>query len=167
MTDAQRDPRSFGMWLFLIANALFFGALVYIYAHARSGLAVWPDVPARMQVSATLPLLAAGVMVLSALLLRARYHLLFPLLGSVIVPTIVALLWRRTEALGLTPASGKYGLVYYGFTGVWMLHVAGASVALAVRYFRSGGRAAAPLLARYFDFLALMGIVICVAVFLW
>ena len=118
------------MWVFLVTDAMWFGALLLGYAVLRARADAWPDVAARLNV----PLAAAATIALvgsSLTLLRGR-----------VVPTLVlgaAFLGAQAlEYVGL----GRHGVgfghdlassIFFVATGWHGLHVVAAAIALAAR----------------------------------
>ncbi|MHC4547413.1 MAG: hypothetical protein ACYTEZ_01440 [Planctomycetota bacterium] len=153
------ETRAFGAGLFLLVDALFFGAVLYICAYA--GIAAETDAPA----SATLPMLAAGALLLTWLLHRARYRLLLPFAGAAVTLVLLAFFLAEVAARGLTPGSGRYGLLLYGVTIAWAGHVFAALVALGVHVVRRKAARETPLLGRFLLLQALVGVAILVALF--
>jgi heme/copper-type cytochrome/quinol oxidase subunit 3 len=159
------ETRGLGAGLALAVDALFFGAALFIYASVRSQVGTWPDPPYE-SVAATLPLLAAGMLVVTALLHRARYRLL-PLAGAVATLVVLAAFFEEAASCGLSLCHGRYGPLVLLLTAAWASHILGGLVALGLAAARRRTAAQTPLLGRYLAFQAGVGLVLVPAVFLW
>ena len=94
------------------------------------------------------------------------------LLGVAFLGTQIAL-WQVMRARGLLPSSGVYGSVFFALTGFHALHVLGGLGALAWlalrdrRRLRAGAAPlrAARLAALYWDFIAVVWLLMYLAIF--
>ena len=165
-TAGPRDPRPFGVAVFLVADGLFFFAALYICLYVRRGVASWPDVAAPLVLSALAPGVAVGS-VAAAALARARLKsLLWPLAGAVAALALVAATLLDAASRGLHYGTGRYGTVVWAVSTVWALQVAVAVGILAAALFRGRAPEQARGVGSFLWFLAAAGAVVLGAVFL-
>jgi len=189
---ADRDPAAravdslVGMAIFLAAWAMLFAAMFLAYGVLRVQAAEWPPfgaprLPRAAPALNTLLLIASGL-TLRRGLARARRRpdarlprpalLASILLGVAFLGAQIAL-WQVMRARGLLPSSGVYGSVFFALTGFHALHVLGglgalAWLALRDRRGRRAGAAplrAARLAALYWDFIAVVWLLMYLAIF--
>jgi len=182
---AARDVDALvGMAIFLGAWVMLFAALFFAYAVVRvQAGSEWPPFGAprlpRAAAAFNTSLLAASGLLLRLGLARARRRgdprALRPwlwgaiVLGAAFLAAQIAL-WLAMRGRGLLPSSGVYGSVFFALTGFHALHVLGgllALAALALRRARAAGASlrAPRLTALYWDFIALVWLVMYVAIF--
>jgi len=161
------STRAFGAALLLLADFLFYGTLLFIYAFTRMHASAWPDVDAALRPPATLPLLAAGAAVLAALLHRARRPLPLSFAGTATALVILLLFWQGAAARGLMPGTGRYGAAVWGLTALWALHLFGGLVGTGAMILRKRTAPGTPLLGRYLAAQAAAGVLLAGMVFLW
>jgi cytochrome c oxidase subunit 3 len=166
---SKRDvDASVGMVIFLATVTMLFAALLLAYAVLRAQAPAWPpaDAPPFPRAAAggsSLVLLAAGFA-----LHRARrsttpggslaWLRAAGLLGVTFLALQVAL-WRHLVAGQLGPGHGPLADVFFALSGFHALHVAGGLVAIA-----AAGRRRLALLITYWDFVAVIWLIIYVAV---
>lgn len=138
------------MWLFIVADAATFGALLFAYGYARAGSPDWP------RPFAFAPTILNG-MVMTAILLSSSLTMLFAVAAAQAGRREASVRWiGLTIVLGITfaalhlrewvkmigegwspstdPAGGSvlFGGGFFSITGLHLLHVAGGVVALSV-----------------------------------
>ena len=119
----------FGMWVFLVTDAMSFGALLLAYAVLRARAETWPDVAARLN----LPLAAVATLALGAsslTLLRGR-------VGATIVLGVAFLGAQAFEYATLARHGVGFGAdqaasIFFVATGWHGLHVIAGVAALAL-----------------------------------
>ncbi|HET6146468.1 MAG TPA: heme-copper oxidase subunit III [Polyangia bacterium] len=177
-----------GMAIFLAAWAMLFAALFLAYGVVRVQAAEWPPfgaprLPRAAPALNTLLLVAAGLTLRRGLARARRRHdarvprpalLASILLGLAFLGAQIAL-GQVMRARGLLPSSGVYGSVFFALTGFHALHVLGGLCALAWLALRDrrGPRPgpgaeplrAARLVALYWDFMAVVWLLMYLAIF--
>jgi cytochrome c oxidase subunit III len=127
--------KKFGMWLFVVSDALTFATLLVCYSYARIANPEWPTPfafsPSILFASVmTLVLLTSSLTMVMAVHDRrrtVRWILATMLCGAVFV-VLHLTEWRHLMAEGITPASNPWGVplfgaAFFGITGLHMLHV--------------------------------------------
>jgi cytochrome c oxidase subunit 3 len=152
------------MAIFLGAAAMLFAALFLAYAVMRAQAPAWPPagaapLPRRALGLNTLVLVAASLALRGArgaarraqparARLRARAALA---LGAGFLAA-QAVVWHALATSGAGPASGIYGSVFFAFSGLHAVHVAGGLIALAFVAARGAGARRLGACALYWDF---------------
>lgn len=138
------------MWLFIIADAATFGALLFGYGYLRAGSPDWP------RPFAFTPTILNG-MVMTAILLTSSLTMLFAVAAiragrrdasvrwiatTILLGVAFAVLhlreWSKMFAEGWSPSANPdggavlFGGGFFSITGLHLLHVAGGVVALTV-----------------------------------
>jgi cytochrome c oxidase subunit 3 len=122
--------------------AMMFGALFFLLFALRARSGSWP--PAGVPpLPIALPAINTGVLVASSIALWRGVDLLAKGKRKQLVPWIIATMglggaflglqvhmWRGIYASGLHPDTGAYGSIFYGFTALHAVHVAGGILAL-------------------------------------
>jgi cytochrome c oxidase subunit III len=138
-----------GMWLFILSDAVTFGAMLYAYAYLRIGTTNWtrPFEPSSIvnAVMMTAILLVSSVSVLAAVehaKRKNRSKATMWLLVTAILGALFAFLhlreWARMIAEGWrlfqNPTGGPatVGMTFFCITGLHLLHVIGGVIALLV-----------------------------------
>jgi hypothetical protein len=137
----SKETRATGALVLLAVDGLFLGALLFIrvaaerqYVKLVRGLGVegpaWPD--AGGAPGAALPWAAAALVALAAVAARLRSPLppLLPLAAAVLSTAVVL---SRMAATGAAFGVGRYGTLAWVLGSVFILHLVGAMVALAMR----------------------------------
>ena len=136
--SARRETSRTGVAVFLLTDAITFGALFAAYAVFRTESPSWPHGTAlySLPVAALLTALLLG----SAGILRAairssgakapRLLLLTAACGALFL-AVQAFEYRHLAAKGFTPAAGIVSAVFYVLTGLHGLHVLGGVLLLA------------------------------------
>ena len=176
-----------GMSILLGAWVMLFAALFFAYGVVRAQSSEWPPFAAPR-----LPRVAPGLNTLLLLgssatlrrgLVAARRRGEGAISGAALVVTLVLgvgflaaqiALWTMMRARGLFPGSGIYGSVFFAFTGFHALHVLGGLVALAAiginavlhRNDAVGSLRAVRLTALYWDFIAIIWVLMYLAIYL-
>jgi cytochrome c oxidase subunit III len=174
-----------GMMVFLGTWTMLFVALLFAYGVVRVQAVSWPP-PGEHALPLVLPGLNTLVLVASSLMLRAGMRAMAPgrsprallpgLLGAIALGCLFLalqfLVWSRASGSGLAPSSGIYGSVFYALTLFHAAHVASGLLALTVVAFRVSRPAAAAsqlraagLAAMFWDFIAVVWIVMYVVIF--
>lgn len=141
--------RKFGMWLFIISDAITFGALLIAYAWLRIGSVEWPH-PFEFSTSILNATVMTVVLVTSSLTMvgaitaakRAdRSKATLWLLGTIALGVTFAVLHLR-EWFGMFHEGVKlfqnpwgtpvFGAAFFGLTGLHILHVTGGVIYLLV-----------------------------------
>ena len=161
---SSAETRSFGVGLFLLVDALFFGGVFFICVNLRANLGVWPDPPASA-VPSVLPGLATVLVGFGWLAHQRRASLLLPFACVAVALGTLAFFWFEAAAAGLTWQHTRYGLMVYGLTVVWALHLCGALVALGVQLLRGRGANDTRLLRRFLIWQTVVGGALVVVVF--
>lgn len=139
-SPAARPVARFGMWVFLVTDAMSFGALLLAYAVLRAHAEAWPDTAARL--SLPLATVAATALVASSLTLMRGW--IVPTLGLGVAflgaqAVEYVMLVRHGVGIGADPAAS----IFFVATGWHGLHVVIGLVALAIARRPSPGGAAA------------------------
>jgi len=144
VADEEPDAR-FGMWVFLVTDAMSFGALLGAYAMLRAGAASWPHarLDLRLAAVATLALLASSVTL-------ARRRVVATLVFGVVFVVLQAAEYATLARHGVGLAADRAASIFFAATGWHGLHVIAGLVALAVAR-RSASRAAAALFWQFVD----------------
>lgn len=145
-THASSSPfgigsKKFGMWLFIVSDALTFATLLVCYAYVRMANAEsWP-VPFAFSPSVlfstgmTLVLLSSSLtMVFGVHAMqhgdrgRAVRWILLTMMGGAAFVVLHLTEWRHLISQGMTPAANPwgsplFGAAFFGITGLHMLHV--------------------------------------------
>jgi cytochrome c oxidase subunit III len=134
------NPR-LGMWLFLASEVMLFGSLFSAYVLLRTGVEVWPDQSAILDVplatlntviliasSVTMVLAWAGLRVGN--LARGRRYLGLTFLGGTLFLIVKAFEYGAKFSDGLGPATSNFLGVYFTMTGLHALHVIGGMVVI-------------------------------------
>jgi cytochrome c oxidase subunit 3 len=161
----KRDiDASVGMLIFLATVTMLFAALLLAYGVLRAQAPAWPPAgappfPRAAAGGSSLVLLAAGLA-----LRRARrsgspaWLRAAGALGVAFLALQVAV-WRHLVAGQLGPGHGPLADVFFALSGLHALHVAGGLVAIAAT-----GRRRLAQLVTYWDFVAVLWLIIYVAV---
>ena len=153
-----------GMAIFLGAVGMLFAALFFAYAVMRAQAPAWPPVGVAPLPRGTLGLNTL-VLVAASLALRgargatrrdqparARLRVRAALaLGAAFLAAQVTI-WHALATSGAGPGSGIYGSVFFAFSGLHALHVAGGLVALALIAARGAGARGLGACVLYWDF---------------
>lgn len=174
------DPARFGLWLFLVSEAMLFAGLVAAFLVLREGSSAFGGGEGRA--SARLVVVATAMLALSSFCLsRAsvaqrqqrevrivaswiRRALLF---GALFVGMQV-IEWRELLRSGLAPRTSLYWSSYFVLTGVHGLHVLGGLVTLALSWAwtRAGAHATRlALVELYWHFVGLVWLVLFVLLY--
>jgi len=127
--------KKFGMWLFIVSDALTFSTLLICYTYARISNPNWPA-PFAFSPSIIFSTVMTLVLLTSSLTMvmavhderrTARWILATMLCGATFVGLHLTE-WRHLVAGGITPASNPWGVplfgaAFFGITGLHMLHV--------------------------------------------
>lgn len=127
--------KKFGMWLFVVSDALTFSTLLICYAFARMSNPNWPA-PFAFSPSIVFSTVMTLVLLTSSLTMvmavhderrTARWLLATMACGALFVGLHLSE-WRHLMAEGITPASNPWGVplfgaAFFGITGLHMLHV--------------------------------------------
>ena len=151
-----------GLLIFLGATAMLFAALLLAYAVLRAQTPVWP--PAG---TGSLPrlLLSVNTLVLLAASVALRRRRPWPALALALAFLILQIVaWGQAVSVGLRPASGAFGSVFFALSGFHALHVAGGIVALAVVLARGATAERLRLVRGYWDFVLVVWLVVYAAV---
>ena len=159
----RRSVQGFGVGVAIGVDALFWGALLYLYVFARRGMTEdWPDIVASAVASPVLPLVAVALVGNAAAFARKKLALTFlSLLASLLV---LGLFWHGATGNGLTPKAGRYGNVVYLTTALLAAHIAGAWILAGTHIVR---HTPAPHLGRFLAFLTGAGCLVVLLVFVW
>jgi len=166
-----------GMTILLGAWVMLFAALFFAYSVLRAQASEWPPFGAP-RLPRGLPALNTLLLVASSLTLRrglGRARRGDPralrralgatmVLGAGFLAAQIAL-WHSLIGRDLWPSSGVYGSVFFAFTGFHALHVLGGLVVLAVLAMRKAGARAARLAALYWDFVAVIWVLMYLSIF--
>ncbi|HEX8950357.1 MAG TPA: cytochrome c oxidase subunit 3, partial [Polyangia bacterium] len=137
-TVADEEPVArFGMWVFLVTDAMSFGALLLAYAVLRAGADAWPAarLDLRLAAVATLALVASS-------LTLARGRIVATLALGVAFLGLQALEYATLARHGVGFAADRAASIFFAATGWHGLHVVAGLVALAVARRSPGGAAA-------------------------
>ena len=132
--------KKLGMWLFIIADALTFSALILAYAYIRLASPDWPKPfafsPAILGATLmTFFLLSSSLTMVMAVAAahrqehkRAVRYLLLTMLGGIAFIVLHTREWLHLIHDGVRPFSNPYGAAmfggtFFGLTGMHMLHV--------------------------------------------
>lgn len=150
----------FGMWIFLVTDAMSFGALLSAYAVLRARAESWPDMAARV----SLPLGAVATLVLlaSSLTLARGKRLATLALGVAFLGAQAieyTLMARHGAGFGRDPAAS----IFFATTGWHGLHVVAGVIALACA---RGNNVAAGSPALFWQFVDAVWIILFAAFYL-
>ncbi len=112
--------KKFGMWLFIVSDALTFSTLLICYTFLRVSNPSWPA-PFQFSPSIVFSTVMTLVLLTSSLTMVKGWLRSTMFLGA----TFVALHlteWRHLLAEGITPAT-LFGATFFAITGLHMLHV--------------------------------------------
>jgi cytochrome c oxidase subunit III len=143
--SAATEPVArFGMWVFLVTDAMSFGAFLLAYALLRVRADAWPDVAARLD----LPLAAlATLLLLGSSLTMARGRVVATLaLGGAFV-ALQAFEWITLGRHGVGFAADRAASSFFVVTGWHGLHVLVGLVLVAV----AGARRSVALFWQFVD----------------
>ena len=118
----------FGMWVFLVTDAMSFGALLCVYAVERARAERWPDVAARLN----LPLAAVATLLLlasSLTLLRGKRAATLAL--GVAFVGAQAFEYATLARHGVRFSADAAASIFFAATGWHGLHVVAGLIALA------------------------------------
>jgi heme/copper-type cytochrome/quinol oxidase subunit 3 len=186
-TASSRNARSFGFWLVLLVDGLFYLGVLAVFLNARLRVydpvgtaarprggyvarppGAWPDVPPENVPSPAWALAAAGAVLAAALLHRLRKPAPVVALALAAACGAMPLYWREALAgHGMLPKLGQYAALAYVATVLWWLH---AWIGLAAAGVAAAGRrpaAETPLLGRFLMFQAVAGLVLVGGVLTW
>lgn len=129
-TVADEEPVArFGMWVFLVTDAMSFGALLLVYAVMRAGADAWPATAARLDLRlaavATLALLG------SSLTLARRRVAATLALGAAFL-ALQAFEYATLARHGVGFGSDRAASIFFAATGWHGLHVVAGLLALAL-----------------------------------
>jgi cytochrome c oxidase subunit III len=152
--DGGRSPylvnsKKFGMWLFIISDALTFSALIMAYTYLRLSTPNWP-LPFHFSPSIifstvmTFCLLSSSLTMVMAV--HAMHHnnrastvkwLLATIVGGAAFVVLHAMEWRNLIHEGVTPWGNPwgeplFGATFFGITGLHMTHVIIGVIYLAI-----------------------------------
>lgn len=141
--------KKFGMWLFVVSDALTFATLLVCYTYARIANPNWPT-PFAFSPSIVFSTVMTLVLLSSSLTMVLAVHAMQQderpaavrwiaatmLCGAVFVALHLTE-WKHLVAEGVTPASNPwgaplFGAAFFGITGLHMLHVTIGVIYLAV-----------------------------------
>jgi len=162
---ADRETRSFGAWVLLLADGLLMAGLLLIYGGIRSRVKEWPDVVESAIVGAFLPLLMVGALCAGAVLHRSGRRLVAVFFAIAAAAVILILTWIDAQSIGLTARSGRYAMIVYLVLLTLSANVAGALIATARGVLQGRSTSETPLLGRFLTFLAVASAVFALAVF--
>ncbi len=139
-TVADEEPVArFGMWVFLVTDAMSFGALLLAYGVLRAGAETWPHTAARLDLRlaaiATLALVAS-----SWTLARGRVRVTIVLGGAFVA--LQGLEYALLARHGVGFAADRAASIFFAATGWHGLHVVAGLIALAAARPSSSGAAA-------------------------
>jgi heme/copper-type cytochrome/quinol oxidase subunit 3 len=144
--------RKFTMWLFIISDAVTFGALLFVYGYLRVGTQNWvrPFEAGSVinVIIMTVVLITSSLTMLGAVdsaKAGDKGKAMRFLYSTMALGTVFALLhlreWFELFGRGITISSGLFGQSFFLITGLHLLHVISGVIALlvvAVKF--SGGR---------------------------
>jgi len=118
----------FGMWVFLVTDAMSFGALLCVYAVERARAEAWPDLTARLN----LPLAAVATLLLvaSSVTLARKKRILTIALGVAFLGA-QAIEYATMARHGVGFGADVAASIFFATTGWHGLHVVAGVVALA------------------------------------
>jgi cytochrome c oxidase subunit III len=158
---APESVGRFGMWVFLVTDAMSFGALLLAYAVLRARAQSWPEAAARLDVPlasvATFVLLASSLTMAlavdnAATPGAARRWLLATLALGLGFLALQAFEYRALARHGIGFGSDQAASSFFVATGWHGLHVLAGVVVLAVVTAR-GRLGALPMVALFWQFL--------------
>jgi heme/copper-type cytochrome/quinol oxidase subunit 3 len=128
--SADREPVArFGMWVFLVTDAMSFGALLLAYALLRVRADAWPDVAARLHLP--LPALAT-LLLLASSLTMARGRVAATLALGTAFLALQAFEWWTLGRHGVGFAADRAASSFFAVTGWHGLHVIAGLVLVAL-----------------------------------
>lgn len=129
-TVADEEPVArFGMWVFLVTDAMSFGALLLVYAVLRAGADAWPATAARLDLR--LAAVATLALVGSSLTLARRRVVATLVLGAAFV-ALQAFEYATLVRHGVGFGSDRAASIFFAATGWHGLHVVAGLLALAL-----------------------------------
>lgn len=147
MIAAKNPPgvKTLGMWLFVLSDLLTFATLLMVYTALRLGSPDWPK-PFALSPAIVFATIMTIVLLGSSLTMvwavdamrmgerkRVVRWLLATILGGAAFIALHLTEWRHLVQIDkITPASGSFGAVFFGVTGLHMAHVAAGLVYLTV-----------------------------------
>ncbi len=135
--------RKFTMWLFIISDAVTFGAFLMVYGYLRVGSPNWVRpfesgsvvnviIMTIVLITSSLTMLGAA----DAAKLGDKSKALRFLYSTMFLGTVFAVLhlreWFELFHRGITLSSGLFGQVFFTITGLHLLHVISGVIALLV-----------------------------------
>jgi cytochrome c oxidase subunit 3 len=140
-----RGAKTLGMWLFVLSDMLTFTTLLIIYSALRLGNPDWPK-PFALSPAIVFATLMTVVLLASSLTMvwaveamrlndrkRVVQWLFATILGGAAFIALHLTEWRHLIQIdNITPASGAFGAVFFGVTGLHMVHVSAGLVYLSV-----------------------------------
>jgi heme/copper-type cytochrome/quinol oxidase subunit 3 len=145
---SEAEVRRFGTSVFLLAETIFFGGLLYLLATRETHGGAAPEV--------LLLLAAAGCALIGALMHRVNASLLWPFFGCVCALVCCVSFVVRALDAGWTPWAGPKALAMHMLLEIWAIHL--LVLMLVFGFARIRGRAAAPGAVRVLLFLGVVGI---------
>ena len=144
-TVADEEPVArFGMWVFLVTDAMSFGALLTVYAVLRAGADTWPPPRLDLRLAAVATLALVG----SSLTLSRKRVIPTLVLGGVFL-ALQGLEYATLARHGVRFGSDRAASCFFAATGWHGLHVVAGLVVLALSPRSSDG--AAPLFWQFVD----------------
>ncbi len=141
------EPPMLGLWVFIAAEALFFGLLIgsYLYLRVRAG--VWPP-PGTPEQDILIPAINSVVLLSSGLTMHGAHESIRRggtdvLRGGIVVTMILGAAflggqaWEYTHA-GFGLSSGLMGTAFFTLTGFHGAHVLAGLIFLALVLIRAG-----------------------------
>lgn len=116
----------FGMWVFLVTDAMSFGALLMVYAVLRAGSDRWPAARLDLRLAA----LATLALIASSLTLARRRVVATIILGAAFV-ALQALEYATLARHGVGFGADRAASIFFAATGWHGLHVLAGLVGLA------------------------------------
>ena len=127
-TVADEEPVArFGMWVFLVTDAMSFGALLTVYAVLRAGADTWPPPRLDLRLAAVATLALVG----SSLTLARKRVIPTLVLGGAFL-ALQALEYVSLARHGVRFGSDRAAASFFAATGWHGLHVVAGLVVLAL-----------------------------------
>lgn len=180
-TSARLTPARFGVWLFLVSEAMFFAGLIAAYLVLREGSSAFGGSDGRlslplMTVATSMLIVSSWCISRATIALRrgraarivARWTCGALVLGALFLG-LEALEWRACLNAGVAPRTNLYWSSFFVLTGAHALHVAGgiAWLAWAWNSARQGAhRERLELAEIYWHFVGLVWIVLFALLYL-
>ena len=162
---ADREVRSFGAWILLLADALLMLGLLAIWGGIRYRMKEWPDVISTAVVQAPLPLLMVAGIMAGAFLHYRRRSLLVVFAAVTVAAVALILTWLQAQNAGLNTRSGRYAMIVYLMLFTLSAHVVGALVVTGLGVIRGRTAGETPNLGRFLMVFSVTAAVLVVAVF--